>query len=102
MEFDAILEASPGESLPYEWDYSEEDVFAGSFPITSATVTKADGTAVTGMTVDAPAIASPKVQTRFRAAAAGTYDLRCRAQNSKAPQPDVRDLYLRIIYRVPS
>lgn len=73
-----------GESLPWNWDFSEEDVFAGANPVTSATVTQWDGSAVpAGITVGSPAYASPIVQTQITVTSAGTYKLRCLAQNAR-------------------
>ena len=79
----ARLRKSPGDDLPYNWDFSDEPVFATS-PITAAEVTDWQGNPVTGVTVGAPAISSPIVQTRISGGTVGMtpYFLKCRATNA--------------------
>ena len=78
----ARLRKSPGDDLPYNWDFSDEAVFTTG-PITAAEVTDWQGNPVTGVVVGAPAISSPIVQTRISGGTAGTtYYLKCRATNA--------------------
>jgi hypothetical protein len=89
----------PLERLPWNWDFSEEDVFAAS-PITAATITDWEGAAVSGITVGTPAISSPFVQTLIHSPAQRTvYRLKCLAENALGHK---RAAFLQLTVRIPT
>jgi hypothetical protein len=95
-------EMSPTDKLPWNWDYSNEDVFSGD-PITSADVKDWDGNAVANLTVGAPAYSSPIVQTVISdpvyTALPKVYYLRCVAQNASGKK---RTAFLELTVRIPT
>lgn len=82
----ARLRKSPGDDMPYNWDYSDEDVFL-TYAIQSAVVTDWQGAAVpVSLTVSAAAISGRIVQTRISGGTAGTvYYLKCKATSAVPP-----------------
>lgn len=93
------LQKSPGDDLPYNWDYSDEDVF-DTDPIGSHTVTDWQGNPVSGITVGGPAISSPIVQTRISSGANGTvYYLKGRATSTTNGYD--REIFLALTVRIP-
>lgn len=91
-------EMSPGDDLPWNWDFSNEDVFDAS-AITSAAFTDWDGNTLTGITVGAPAITSPIVQARISGAAVGVYKIKCKATNALGHD---REAFLQLTVRTPT
>lgn len=99
------LDKSPNDDLPYNFNFSDEDVFASPNPITTATLTDWDGNAITGITVGSPAISSPIVQVQISGGTAGNdtakgtkYLVKCKATNARG---DDRDGFLELTVRLP-
>ena len=96
----ATLDKSVADDMPYEWDFSDEEVF-DTDPIGSATVTDWDGSAVSGITVGSPAISGSIVQTRISGGTVNTtYYLKCKATSTTNGYD--RDGFLKLLVRKPS
>lgn len=93
-------EKSPGDDLPWNWDYSDEDVFSDD-PITNFTATDWQGAALpASITVGGPAFASPIVQTRISGGTNGaTYLIKGKATNAGGED---REAFLQLTVRIPT
>lgn len=99
-ETDADLEKSPGDDMPYNWNFENEDVF-DTDPIVSAVVTDWEDNPLAGIVVGVPVINSPIVQTRIQSGVAGTtYELKCKATSTTAAYD--REAFLRLYVRIPT
>lgn len=98
----SIDEKSPGEDMPWNWDFSNEAVFATD-PITSATFTDWDGNPLVSPpapTVGAPAYSSPIVQTNISGGTISDtpYFIKCKATSAAGRD---REAFLELYVRIP-
>ena len=92
-------EKSPGDDLPWNWDYSDEDVFSAD-PITSFVATDWNDGTLSGIVVGGPSYASPIVQTRISGGTKGqTYYIKGKATNAGGED---REAFLQLTVRIPT
>lgn len=98
------LRKSPGDDMPYDWDFREEPVFAASPITTVATPTDWAGVALSGIVVGVPAIGTGVdlglVQTVISGGTDGVkYKIKLKATNAAGRD---REAFLYLIVEVPT
>ena len=95
----ASLEKSPGDDMPYNWDFSSEEVF-DSDTIASATATDWSGSALSGITVGTPSISGSIVQTVISGGTVSTsYQIKLKATSTAGRD---REAFLLLYVRIPT